>query len=393
MTLPTKLTPMPCWPPPGTASTSSIPRSITGINGRSAPLAQRCVSLAREEIVVCTKAGFLTPGAMPASGCASRTCSRACTPWRRHFLADQIDRSRANLGVDTIDVFYLHNPETQLAGTHSGGVRCGHSAGVRGARAIGDRAARFAGTAPPRGTDSGQKGAARASHVWRRSLARKAAPGHHFRFIQLPFNIGMVEAYTARHDNVLTAAASLGIAVVASASLSQTRVLREMPASVAALMPGLTANAQRAIQFTRSTPGISVALVGMGQREHVLENIGVAAVPPLDREELRAALPAMNTIEIGDDLTQLDAAIESLPNSSGGVFALARRGRAVPFEDQSAAAPAGAPAEGARTAVAAPQSRAIPRDGSNTASQARHSNRRWCCTSRPAAISRALISI
>ncbi len=30
------------------------------------------------------------------------------------FLADQIDRSRANLGVDTIDVFYLHNPETQL---------------------------------------------------------------------------------------------------------------------------------------------------------------------------------------------------------------------------------------------------------------------------------------
>jgi aryl-alcohol dehydrogenase-like predicted oxidoreductase len=107
---------------------------------------------------------------------------------------------------------------------------------------------------------------------------------HHFRFIQLPFNIGMVEAYTARHDNVLAAAASLGIAVVASASLSQTRVLREMAATVVVQMPGLTTNAQRAIQFTRSTPGISVALVGMGQRQHVVENIGVAAVPPLDRE-------------------------------------------------------------------------------------------------------------
>jgi aryl-alcohol dehydrogenase-like predicted oxidoreductase len=57
-----------------------------------------------------------------------------------------------------------------------------------------------------------------------------------------------------------------------------------MPASVAAHMPGLTTNAQRAIQFTRSTPGISVALVGMGQREHVLENLGVAGVSPLDRE-------------------------------------------------------------------------------------------------------------
>ena len=30
------------------------------------------------------------------------------------FLADQLDRSRANLGVETIDVYYVHNPETQL---------------------------------------------------------------------------------------------------------------------------------------------------------------------------------------------------------------------------------------------------------------------------------------
>ncbi len=30
------------------------------------------------------------------------------------FLADQLDRSRANLGVETIDVYFVHNPETQL---------------------------------------------------------------------------------------------------------------------------------------------------------------------------------------------------------------------------------------------------------------------------------------
>ena len=30
------------------------------------------------------------------------------------YLADQLDRSRRNLGVDCIDVFYLHNPETQF---------------------------------------------------------------------------------------------------------------------------------------------------------------------------------------------------------------------------------------------------------------------------------------
>ena len=30
------------------------------------------------------------------------------------YLADQLERSRRNLGVQCIDVFYLHNPETQL---------------------------------------------------------------------------------------------------------------------------------------------------------------------------------------------------------------------------------------------------------------------------------------
>jgi aryl-alcohol dehydrogenase-like predicted oxidoreductase len=40
----------------------------------------------------------------------------------------------------------------------------------------------------------------------------------------------------------------------------------------------------RAIQFTRSTPGLASALVGMGRHEHVLENLGVARVAPVTHE-------------------------------------------------------------------------------------------------------------
>ena len=58
-----------------------------------------------------------------------------------------------------------------------------------------------------------------------------------------------------------------------------------MPAAVRSLLPGLSTDAQRAIQFTRSTPGISVALVGMGCREHVEENMGLAGVATLAGEE------------------------------------------------------------------------------------------------------------
>jgi predicted aldo/keto reductase-like oxidoreductase len=113
----------------------------------------------------------------------------------------------------------------------------------------------------------------------------EGGPKHRFRFIQLPFNLGMVEAFVERPESTLETAARLGILVVASATLMQARVLKQMPAAVADLLPGLTSDAQRAIQFTRSTPGITVALVGMGRREHVLENIGVACTPPIPRDQ------------------------------------------------------------------------------------------------------------
>src|SRR5260370_38498529 len=31
------------------------------------------------------------------------------------YLENQIERSRRNLGLETIDLFYIHNPESQLA--------------------------------------------------------------------------------------------------------------------------------------------------------------------------------------------------------------------------------------------------------------------------------------
>ena len=198
------------------------------------------------------------------------------------FLADQIDRSRANLGVDTIDVFYLHNPETQL------GFLSREEFDERIRRAFGrleqlvaDQKIRWYGAAT---WDGFRRRARSACRGWRSSPSKNGGPEHHFRFIQLPFNLGMVEAFVEKPESVLQAASRLGIAAVASATLSQTQVLEHMPKSLVELLPGMT-NAQRAIQFTRSTPGIAAALVGMGRREHVLENLGVARVAPATREQ------------------------------------------------------------------------------------------------------------
>jgi len=238
--------------------------------------------LQRDEIVVCTKAGFLTPGAVPDS-LAPDDVTGGMHSMAPRFLADQIERSRANLGVETIDVFYLHNPETQIGFR----ARDDFEARIRGAFAqleneAARRRIRWYGAATWEGfRKKGSLDLPRLAAI----AAEEGGAEHHFRFIQLPFNLAMVEAFVDRPTSVLEQAASLGMVVVASATLLQGRVLANMPDAVSKLLPGLATDAQRAIQFARSTPGIAVALVGMGRPEHVFENLGVAPVPPATREQ------------------------------------------------------------------------------------------------------------
>ena len=103
-----------------------------------------------------------------------------------------------------------------------------------------------------------------------------AGEKHHFRFVQLPFNLGMTEALTlgnqsisGKDKTVMEAARELDITLVASASLLQGQVTRNLPPFVAEAL-GLENDAQRALQFVRSSPGITTALVGMANPEHVM---------------------------------------------------------------------------------------------------------------------------
>jgi len=70
-----------------------------------------------------------------------------------------------------------------------------------------------------------------------------------------------------------------------SASILQSRLARNLPPVLKDHLPNLRTDAQRAIQFTRSAPGVGVALVGMRQKAHVEENMKVARRPPATFEE------------------------------------------------------------------------------------------------------------
>lgn len=222
--------------------------------------------IAREELVICTKGGYLPfDGAPPrnAREYVNETFvkpgialfqdivgSHCMTP---SYLQNQLEQSLRNMHLECVDVYYIHNPESQLQYVAEQEFyarlklaferleenrRQGKLAHYGVATWNGFRV-------PPNSPHY---------HSLARivELAREVGGEQHgFRFIQLPFNVAMPEAAT-----VVDEAQRLGVTVVTSASLLQGRI-----------------PPQTAIEFVRSTPGITTALIGMSRVEHVEQNL------------------------------------------------------------------------------------------------------------------------
>jgi aryl-alcohol dehydrogenase-like predicted oxidoreductase len=261
----------------------------------------------RDEIIVCTKGGYLTPdGSMPADpneyffreyiqpGIFSTkdiaAGSHCMTP---KFLNNQLGRSLKNLGVECIDVYYLHNPETQLTEV----PKEEFLDRVREAFTFLESAVeageiQYYGMATWNGfrQDARARDAMQLGEIVQ--IAQEIAGGrHHFRFVQLPFNLGMTEALTlgnqsvrGRERTVMEAAGELDVTLIASASLLQGQVAKNLPGFVAEAL-GLRNDAERALQFVRSSPGISTALVGMSRVEHLKSNARLVGLAPATADQ------------------------------------------------------------------------------------------------------------
>lgn len=257
----------------------------------------------RDEVVVCTKGGYIPlDGAPPATREAYESYVRrefvdtgllqpADIVAGGHalaapFLAHQIARSRENLGLRTIDVYYLHNPEQQLDAVPPARFRtiARHAFAMLEERvAAGDLGCYGCATWNGFRTAPDARGHLNLAELV--AIAREVGgDDHHFRVVQLPISLAMSEAVrlpTQRRGQrtvpLLQAAAELGIAVVASATLMQGQLTHALPAQLRDAFPGLRTDAQRALAFVRSLPGVTSALVGMKSAEHVEENVEVGA--------------------------------------------------------------------------------------------------------------------
>jgi len=261
----------------------------------------------RDEIVLCTKGGYLTPDAdVPEEPRAYFTReylqpgilapedvvagSHSMTP---RYLENQLERSLRNLGVDAVDVYYVHNPETQLTAV----LRATFRKRIRAAFEFLESAAAakkigFYGVATWNGFRQPADSPEYLSLPEMVEVAREVAgEAHRFRFVQLPFNLAMPEALVAPNQSLdgktvpmVEAAQQLGVTLIASASLLQGQLTRGLPGFVAEAL-GQESDLHRALQFVRSSPGITTALVGMGRPEHVESNLKLVGVEPASREQ------------------------------------------------------------------------------------------------------------
>jgi aryl-alcohol dehydrogenase-like predicted oxidoreductase len=210
------------------------------------------------------------------------------------YLDHELQQSRENLGLETIDRYYIHNPETQLPALGEEDFYTRLSEAFEAMeRAVERNQIRHYGLAtwngfrvPPDHEEYLDLN---------RIVDRAESVGgtdHHFRAVQLPYNLAMTEALTRPTQTVgetsvsfLEAAHEHELTVTTSATLMQGSLTDQLPVELRESMENLETDPQRAIQFARSAPGVTTALIGMKTREHIDENLGVGAQPriPTDR--------------------------------------------------------------------------------------------------------------
>jgi aryl-alcohol dehydrogenase-like predicted oxidoreductase len=249
----------------------------------------------RDELVICTKGGYLPFDGAPPRDVGEYILETFVKPGVANFddfvggshcmtpryLQSQLDQSLKNLGVETVDVYYIHNPETQLA--YVSEAEFYHrlqSAFERLEENRRDGKLRYYGVATWNGFRVEPNSSDYLSLDRIVELARQVGgESHGFRFIQLPINLAMVEGIeVAEH------ASALGVTTIASASLLQSRLTWKLPDNVRTALGSLATNAQTALQFVRSAPGVATALVGMSRIEHVEQNLALVQVEPASQE-------------------------------------------------------------------------------------------------------------
>lgn len=264
----------------------------------------------REEFLICTKGGFLPFDGEPPrdvrsyfeenfvkKGIASFddlvAGSHCMSP---DYLQNQIDQSLHNMNLSAVDVYYIHNPESQLSAIDRNTFEARLSKAfemLEKNRAMGKL--QFYGVATWNGFRISPQDTNYHSLEKFVNIAEQVGGANHgFKFVQLPFNLAMPEAFLLNNQafqgkvlSTISAAKNLGISVMISGSILQGKLSANLPENIRNFFGNLDTDAQTSLQFVRSTPNITTALVGMSKESHVEENMKLAQIAPVKESDFQ----------------------------------------------------------------------------------------------------------
>lgn len=261
----------------------------------------------REELILCSKGGFIpldfpfpeNPYAwinehilQKGLACADEIeLDQHCMS--PSFLEDSLYRSLENLHVECLDIYFLHNPETQL-------TKIGYEAFLEKLEAIftlfegkvrqGKIKAYGIAVWNAFTYDSSNPEYISIEDVYD-VACRVGGANHHFKYLQLPFNIAKTHAYSVANQKMrdglfytpLHVAHKLGLGIISSSSLLQMHLFkRPFKPEVGYLLDSdmvLKSDVDLALQFVRSTKGIVSSLFSSKEPKHVSDNLSIASVP------------------------------------------------------------------------------------------------------------------
>jgi len=214
------------------------------------------------------------------------------------YLNDQLERSLKNLGMDCIDLMYLHN-------SVEGQTHLPREQFLKNLKDVFDLyekkrkecKIRFYGMATWECFRTTPENPLFLQLAEVMDLAVQAGGKEHgFRFIQLPYNLMLDQAYMTKNHNVggktvsvLEAAQEFNLGVFTSVPIMQGKLL----ATNAIPEFGNFSASVRLLQFVRSTPGITAPLIGHKLESHVKENMNVMKIPPLSELEFNNLVKRM----------------------------------------------------------------------------------------------------
>ncbi|MBI1829634.1 MAG: aldo/keto reductase [Thaumarchaeota archaeon] len=218
------------------------------------------------------------------------------------YLEQQLNQSLKNLGLDCVDLIYLHNAaEGQLQDiSKEGFMKKLKDVFEFYEKQRKSGSIRYYGMAT---WDCFRVPSEHPQHILLSDVIRLAKEiggnEHGFRFIQLPYNMYLDQAIILKNQfvngseaSILETAINLGIGVFASVPLMQAKLLK--PNTIPEF-GNLQRPSHRALQFVRSTPGIIAPLVGQKTLDHVNENLELVKIEPLSNIEFTELIKKLSS--------------------------------------------------------------------------------------------------